>query len=142
MVREIKFRAWDNINKMSKTFTFSDIESDGGYGSLYNPKIFTDTTSEIVVHELLDKDKYILMQFTGLYDKNGKEIYEGDVLCIDDEELEGYGDIFKCPNLNPEEFENFGEFRDSEFEENKNQYSHIKIIGNIYQNPELVGEYK
>ena len=58
MKREIKFRAWDNVDYMSSPFTLQDIQER---------KI--QFTSDAV-----------LMQFTGLLDKNGKEIYEGDIL--------------------------------------------------------------
>lgn len=65
-MREIKFRAWSKSR--NKFFDPDFIDCDGQCW---------DTNH---VHETLPTDDYILMQFTGLYDKNGKEIYEGDVL--------------------------------------------------------------
>ena len=69
-MRPIKFRAWDKENKqMSWPFTLYDTPTweahDGGY-------------------TLLDEDfaQAPIMQFTGLLDKNGKEIYEGDLIKI------------------------------------------------------------
>ncbi len=68
MNREIKFRAWDENNKMT-TFDLSyDIISSGINGSCYLQQAIRDGLS------------YKLMQYTGLKDKSGKEIYEGDII--------------------------------------------------------------
>lgn len=64
-MREIKFRAWDknlfvmrfNASKVGSAIYWDNGESFAAFG-----------------------DEYILMQFTGLVDKNGKEIYEGDIV--------------------------------------------------------------
>ena len=75
-MREIKFRVWDKENEWM----------DGGplwinlYGDLYDvPSRQYDTPN--VEIEPAD-NKYILMQYTGLHDKNGKEIYEGDIVNL------------------------------------------------------------
>ena len=57
MNREIKFRVWDNFNEQ---FLKSDT---GKLNPLYQPI-----------------ENYIIQQWTGLLDKNGKEIYEGDII--------------------------------------------------------------
>lgn len=68
-MKEIKFRAWDKArNKMlTKNHEFKILPEYGAakqdqYGDVYKTKDIT------------------LMQFTGLYDKNNKEIYEGDII--------------------------------------------------------------
>lgn len=80
-MRTIKFRAWDTIGKKMYMPDATDweqihIQLDGEineavFAGYYNTLYRTDITSRI-----------ILMQFTGLHDKNGTEIYEGDVARV------------------------------------------------------------
>ena len=113
MKREIKFRAFD---KEAKTMH--------KVSSIYfeNKQVFIQ---EKFFDVWLDFDDVILMQFTGLYDKNGKEIYEGDVIP-----LFGKNHAVK--------------FKDGMFTINDREmrrYIHsipLEVIGNVYENPELV----
>ena len=78
-----------------------------------------------------DIDRFILMQFTGLHDKNGKEIYEGDIV-----------QIYK--HMSSEKSEVTQVVWDEENCEYKGIYPNIavweqhEVIGNIYENPELL----
>lgn len=88
-----------------------------------------------------DFDEVELMQFTGLKDKNGKEVFEGDVIR-DSDGFEGivqydksygmYGIAYLPTKSNG---------IDMTFEELKDKYwNTFEVVGNIYENPELLEE--
>ena len=68
MTRKIKFRAWNEEYKQLIYFGLDDI--DGGLISIEYENDF----------KMIDIDNCIIMQFTGLLDKHGKMIFEGDIL--------------------------------------------------------------
>lgn len=107
----------------------------------------TDTTlSELSEYLKIRRDDFImtgsrdyeLMQYTGLKDKNGKEIYEGDIVLRDREEN-------RAKDLAYVDFK-FGAFRLRRVYGSGMTYTFgstrftdkIEIIGNIYENPELL----
>lgn len=124
-MRTIKFRAWDPEEKiMSKPFGFNRI--DGGTA------FYVGEDGE---NFCLDNDGYsqpecILMQFTGLKDKNGKEIYEGDIVTISGEFT---GPIVWSINGFTVERYVVGWDIDSEGSQDMTE-----VIGNIHENPELL----
>ena len=115
MSREIKFRAWD---KKFKEMIF-DIQTPNGPPQPYFFGYY------------LDNKGFDIMQFTGLKDKNGKEIYEGDIIEFDEKEWGGNDNIFFVSWNNDEGEWDWGGGVTSDMEWRT-------IIGNIYQNPELI----
>lgn len=133
-VREIKFRAWDEKEKCWI----------GGF-SIHNSGMFSDWAGARLVNgvciadanwEYPEKLPHIkIMQYTGLKDKNGREIYDGDVL----EEKESFDEIFrhivKWSDLNAGwMFDWCGECLGS----SDISLNNCEVIGNIHQNPELL----
>lgn len=126
-MREIKFRAWlKNKNKM--------VLSDNTCGGL------RDFFDEIRLEHNGFGGMY-LMQFTGLKDKNGKEIWEGDIVKM----LDDWIDHYTLYSNHQIEFgsgtfrlENGVPLSDCLNESNDFELCNFKVIGNIYENPELL----
>lgn len=90
-----------------------------------------------------DMKNYELMQSTGLFDKNGKEIFEGDIITngIDIVDVRNHETLGFYTMVNGREVF-FGHGTSiEEFEEDIEGFTEIaEIIGNIYENPELLEE--
>lgn len=127
-MREIKFRAWDTIRN---SLRYDILSMDIG---------FTDEYSCLYMKEMspLYKKDCIIEQYTGLHDKNGNEIYEGDIVKIQDP-------YNGCWSTNGAEviFSNdyVGGWVISNEKHNLNlgtRQNRIKTIGNIHETPELL----
>jgi uncharacterized phage protein (TIGR01671 family) len=142
MNREIKFRAWDKKCKVMRQWEW-----------IRNCE-FPFISDEWGTH-LLDEKVFELMQYTGLKDKNGKEIYEGDIVVgtFTPDTASGY--LGQNPHsyefTGSVVFEHYGfKYLNSNNHNKKNsrnwlhksigdfRLSGIVIIGNIYENPELL----
>lgn len=147
MNREIKFRAWDIKNKRM-IYEANDLV--GGYLIRIDLDGYVSATYKQIC---FDSDEIILMAFTGLKDKNGKEIYEGDILCYKAEKMTKDGAlILGTEGFHPENsvkvyFEDgifWGEGKYRRREEvcqlisQYRKFLIFEVIGNIYENPELL----
>jgi uncharacterized phage protein (TIGR01671 family) len=80
---------------------------------------------------------YLYMQFTGLKDKNGKEIYEGDIIDFEEPVYESQN--LKCPVVFYEcEFVADWDRGDAQTYIPLRDMNDVEVIGNIYENPELL----
>lgn len=123
-MRELKFRAWDT-DREEMEFEV-EARTDNEFGGL--PHL--DTMNK--------GDLYHVMQFTGLLDKNGVEIYEDDVVRVESEGFgeEKFGEMVGKVTWRIDRWQVIGEqsinplYRLNEFK--------LTVIGNIYENPELL----
>ncbi|NSN12130.1 hypothetical protein HRE23_04785 [Enterococcus faecalis] len=130
-----KFRAWDkNTNDMVDVKTI-DLEKDGSIGCIVDYNGIN-----------LDMTECVIMQSTGLKDKNGVEIFESDLVKVIDGESEEDSYISVVKNYSNEGYPAF----DIEYPPNYhydrnvlsaimcNGFETIEVIGNVYDNPELL----
>ena len=127
-MREIKFRAWDETEK--HMYNWENLLNQ----NLKN--IFT----------IPEECGYNIMQYTGLKDKNGKEIYEGDIIEFSYDMFVGNFDTFVAKGkvvfeegaFYVEVFENERTTKDEAYLLYSINLDTIEVIGNIYDNPELL----
>ncbi len=147
-MREIKFRAWDDVLGMCEVIEIdfmSDTVEVGG----------KKTTHHYVPEEkresyTLNIENAHLMQYAGLKDKNGKEIYEGDLIKYYGRHVDHYNNretVYEI-QYHPLRFEGipiaylydkdmYGDWCGGG--ELKDFYSYeVEVIGNLYENPELL----
>ena len=113
MTREIEFRAWDKKYKyMTAEVSFIHIKE--GFTGLFG-------------------ETKIIMQYTGLKDKNGKKIFEGDIIIISDKNDK------KIPKAEQVIWSHKGFLiKSSIYNIGIHSSREREIIGNIYENPELL----
>jgi hypothetical protein len=112
MNRQIKFRVWD-------TEAQTWVENQWEFGPNFINSIFD-----------CEPDKLVFQQFTGLTDKNGKEIYEGDILF---ETIMGFKQLGVCKSI-------LGGWKIFGYPDSTLSFvgNYAEVIGNIFENPELI----
>ncbi len=125
-MREIKFRAWDKKNKQW-------LWANGALGEHF-------TTGNIYAGwELNVKPEVELMQFTSLKDKNGKEIYEGDVVIgLDKRDIPCQGWVEWMPHMLTYVLRDKSCKTEREWLIQLGWSETEEVIGNIYENPDLL----
>ena len=125
-MREIKFRAWVSKAKLMLRVTDIDFE-DKSIGCKDNATQWNDY-------------EYLIMQYTGLKDKNGVEIYEGDVVTL---RGQAQGTNKGVVIFSPSATKFAVRVRRNGYRKNETHLVSLlkcKVIGNTHENPELMKE--
>jgi len=128
-MREIKFRVWDKGLKQMIYLSEPEVVNDDFSAIVFKLRDYFASAFSSDKMEDLE-----LMQYTGLKDKNGREIYEGDIVTMIDE-------FRRIPVLGVVRWDK----KNCAFVLSESYSSHllnetIEVLGNIYENPELLRE--
>jgi len=123
-MREVKFRVWNKEKKRMIT--------KGVFKVL-----------DAIENGKLDRDKFEILQYTGLRDCDRKEIYEGDIVKVIEEDGTEHIHYVEY-KADKTEYPAFDLYPEIDVEFNTLQFyvinKQIEVIGNIYENPELLEE--
>lgn len=129
-MREIKFRAWNT--KTKEMFSAEEMAEDQ-LTLLPTGKFINVHSGSLELSVIYPIDIMIPMQYIGLKDKNSKEIFEGDILCFLNDMKYGLKEVIYSIDKGGWNFlvdsnEDWDTFDSNDYE----------VIGNIYENPELL----
>lgn len=153
IMNKIKFRAWSYSEKrMLDWYELLHSNDRWNLVAALTGEGFAMAGTRRLSFSILVKPSLQAMQFTGVLDKNGKEIYDGDILKISDDYSNELLAIVEFNNINyPEIYGwNLVKCTSKEFNRHKDRAidyyygvgpePYHEIIGNIYENPELISK--
>lgn len=141
-MREIEFRVWDNqekvylnkkdiaIDNLGNIFVFEACDENDA--DLWHVRILSDP----------DNERYVIEQTTGLTDKNGREIYQGDIVSVRDSPVAIEDEKGVCFVAWSSVLAGFLLKGSDAYKFDEQSLSDLKliIIGDIHENPELLEE--
>ena len=150
-MREIKFRAWDKqCKEMHYNFQWIDNGNNGNDWIIFKSNRQKLSNKPHPFENPYFRQQYKIMQYTGLKDKNGKEIYEGDIVHIWHEDYPEEKSVGKVaynlgggyPAFDIYVFTGRGNLKYESYHDEYNSFScpdHIiELIGNIHESSELL----
>lgn len=149
MNRQLKFRIWDKQNKKwlensssfhcSSNWTICPFTGnvvdyvgafDGDHGDFFTASPAADYYWQGAT--IIKEPRYVIRQYTGLKDKNEKEIYEGDILEYQSHDPKYAKCIVRWTQEHEDNHPGFV------IHDSYSQYGKPEVIGNIFENPELI----
>jgi uncharacterized phage protein (TIGR01671 family) len=135
MNNRFKFRAWDKIKKRFYNGTNLNLND---YEEVYSDPAGIFFTGLHFLQK--DENQYIIQQYTGLNDKHGKEIYEGDIVQYN--QNSSYDNMDFIAKWSDDKLGFI--FQSNSGDELLNQtphlnrFKHLEVVGNIFENSELL----
>jgi uncharacterized phage protein (TIGR01671 family) len=126
-MREIKFRVWSKDRKM---FVMDGMSVED---------IQEDATHSVHLPMLIKQEECVWQQYTGLKDRNGQEIYEGDLINFSWQA--GHKEFYECKNQEVfynNESASFVFGKDKICMLDRVVYDTLEVVGNVFENPELL----
>lgn len=141
-MREIKFRVWDNLEK---SYLNEEDIAINNLNNIFIFEIYDKNDTDLWYTRLLpdpDNKRHVIEQYTGLKDKNGREIYEGDIVSVRDSPVAVEDEEGVCYVAWSSVLAGFILKGSDAYKFDEQSLSDLKliIIGNIHENSELLEE--
>jgi len=138
-MREIKFRAWDKENKIWYKPTHEAYKNNLFELMVSFSGELLSNTMQGINHESIFPDRFDLMQFTGLYDKNGADVYEGDWIGEIGEEVIFCNECLSWQiGWTDKDGKKICHYCDGDYSFYDLVGNGIEVVGNKYENSELL----